>query len=165
MNTSGFERFRITEGPVPASEELARAVDDLSERSGHAFQISPQAVSGTNLYVVHTNDHEFRAAYTVERGILGFRVPGNFPDAGPEDSFFIAPADTKLRIADSVRNSMDVNRAGRAEGYVAGSALGNIPVLVFSWHLWNAVAWNRKKHTLMDHYTHCIRRFEMAENG
>jgi hypothetical protein len=150
---------------VAASEELASAVADLSERSGHAFQISPQVVPGTNLYVVHTNDHDFRAAYTVERGVLGFRVPGNFPDAGPEDNFFIAPVDTKLRSADAVRNSIDLNRAGRAEGYVTGSALGTMRVLVFSWHLWNAVPWNRKKHTLMDHYTHCIRRFEMAENG
>lgn len=150
---------------MSASEELLRAVADLSERSGHAFEISPQVVPGTNLYVVHTNGHEFRPAYTVERGILGFRVPGSFPDAGPEDSFFIAPADTKLRGADAVRNSIDLNRAGRAEGYVAGSVFGNMPVLVFSWHLWNAVPWNRHKHTLMDHYTHCIRRFEMAENG
>ena len=150
---------------MPPSEELARAVADLSERSGHAFQISPQVVPGTNLYVVHTHDHEFRTSYTVERGVLGFRVPATFPDAGPEDSFFIGPADTKLRIADSVRKSIDLNRAGRAEGHVAGSALGNAPVLVFSWHLWNTVPWNRKKHTLMDHYTHCIRRFDMAENG
>lgn len=150
---------------MAASEELLRAVADLSERSRHAFEISSQVVPGTNLYVVHTNDHEFRHTYTVERGILGFRVPGNFPDAGPEDSFFIAPADTKLRTADAVRNSIDLNRAGRAEGYVTGSALRNMPVLVFSWHLWNGVPWNRKKHTLMDHYTHCIRRFEMAENG
>ena len=150
---------------MPGSEELLRAVADLSERSGHVFAISPQVVPGTNLYVVHTNDHELRSLYTVERGILGFRVPSNFPDAGPEDSFFIAPADTKLRIADTVRNSIDLNRAGRAEGYVAGSELGNLPVLVFSWHLWNAVPWNRRTNTLMDHYTHCIRRFEMTENG
>lgn len=150
---------------MAASEEIVAAVADLSERSGHTFQISPEVVPGTNLYVVHTNEHDFRAAYNVERGVLGFRVPGSFPDAGPEDSFFIAPADTKLRSADSVRNSIDLNRAGRAEGYVVGSVLGNVGVLVFSWHLWNAVPWNRKKHTLMDHYTHCIRRFEMAENG
>jgi hypothetical protein len=162
---SGFERSRIMEALVPASEELVRAVADLSERSGYAFTISPQVVPGTNLYVVHTSDHEFRSLYTVERGVLGFRVPSNFPDAGPEDSFFIAPADTKLRNADVVRNSIDLNRAGRAEGYVVDSALGNLPVLVFSWHLWNAVPWNRRKDTLMDHYTHCIRRFEMAENG
>jgi hypothetical protein len=150
---------------VGASEEIVSAVADLSKGSGHAFQISPEVVPGTNLYVVHTNDHEFRAAYSVERGVLGFRVPGNFPDAGPEDSFFLAPADTKLRSADAVRNSFDLNRAGRAEGYVLGSELGNMPVLVFSWHLWNTVPWNRKKHRLMDHYSHCIRRFEMAENG
>jgi hypothetical protein len=150
---------------VPASEELLRAVADLSERSGHAFEISPQIVPGTNLYVVHTNGHEFRPAYTGERGILGFRVPANFPDAGPEDSFFIAPVDTKLQCADAVRNSTELNRVGRVEGFVARSVLGNMPVLVFSWHLWNSVPWNRHKHTLMDHYTHCIRRFEMAENG
>src|SRR5258706_13091045 len=111
-STSGFERFRTTEGPVTASEELASAVADLSERSGHAFRISPQVGPGTNLYVVHTNDHEFRAAYTVERGVLGFRVPGNFPDGGPGDNFFVAPADTNMRDPDTVRNGTNQIRQG-----------------------------------------------------
>jgi len=150
---------------VPRSEELLRAVTELSDRSGRAFEISPQPVPGTSLYVVHTNAHEFRPEYTVPSGVLGFRVPSNFPDAGPEDAFFILPAETKLRIPDPVRNSVELNRVGRADGYAAGSALGNAAVLVFSWHLWNNLPWNRRKHTLMDHYTHCIRRFEMVENG
>jgi hypothetical protein len=85
---NGFGRFRITEGPVVASEEIVHAVADLSERSGHAFQISPQVVPGTNLYVVHANDHEFRAAYTVERGVLGFRVPGEFSGRWTGGQFF-----------------------------------------------------------------------------
>ena len=150
---------------MPASEELLGALADLSERSGRRFEISPQTVPGTNLYVVHTNDHEFRPDYTVGQGVLGFRVPSNFPDAGPEDSFFIAPAEIKLRVPEPARNSIELNRVGRVDGYAAGSTLGNTPVLVFSWHLWNTVPWNRHKHTLMDHYSHCIRRFEMAENG
>lgn len=150
---------------MPPSEEILKAVTELSERSGRTFEISPQPVPGTSLFVVHTNDQEFRPEYNVTSGVFGFRVPSNFPNAGPEDNFFILPAETKLRAPDVVRNSVDVNRAGRADGYAAGSALGNAPVLVFSWHLWNNVPWNRHKHTLMDHYTHCIRRFEMTENG
>jgi hypothetical protein len=165
MSMNDFARYQIMEGPVPASEELRKAVADLSERSGRPFEISPQTVPGTSLYVVHTNTHDFRSEYTVAEGVLGFRVPSNFPDAGPEDNFFIAPAETRLRVPDLVRNSAELNRAGRADGYVAGSALGGMAVLVFSWHLWNNVPWNRHRHTLMDHYTHCIRRFEMAENG
>jgi hypothetical protein len=150
---------------VAASEELTHAVEDLSVRSGQAFEISPQPVPGTSLYVLHTNDHEFRSEYTITSGVFGFRVPANFPDAGPEDSFFILPAETKLRNPDPVRNSIDLNRVGRADGHIVGSVLGNTPVLVFSWHLWNNVPWNRRMHTLLDHYTHCLRRFEVAENG
>src|SRR5271169_2305923 len=110
-STSGFERFPTTEGPVPPSEELLKAVTELAERSGRTFEISPQPVPGTSVFVVHTNDHEFRPEYTVTSGVFGFRVPSNFPGAGPEDNFFILPAETKLRAPDVVRNSVDVNRA------------------------------------------------------
>ena len=150
---------------MPPSEELRQAVEALSAKSGYPFQISAEPVPGTSLFVVHTDDHPFRAEYTVLRGVLGFRTPSNFPDAAPEDSFFIAPAEVKLVRPDAARNSVDLNRAGRTENFVSGSALGSIPVLVFSWHLWDRVAWNRRTHTLVDHYAHCIRRFEHAENG
>ena len=146
------------------SELLLKAVAELSAKSGHEFQISPEPVPSTNLFVVHTLNHEYRPEYTIPSGPLGFRVPFNFPDAAPEDSFFITAVDTKLKIPDPVRKSTYLNRAGRAEGYVAGSALGNVPVLVFSWHLWNTIPWERHKHTLFDHYTHSIRRFEMREH-
>ncbi|HKF48021.1 MAG TPA: hypothetical protein VKB38_11740 [Terracidiphilus sp.] len=146
------------------SELLAQAVSDLSARSGHQFEISPETVSGTNLFVVHTLAHEYRQEYTVPSGGLGFRVPFNFADAAPEDCFFITAAGTKLKVPDTVRNSSDLHRVGVTEGFVAGSALGNVPVLVFSWHLWNRLPWDRKKHTLFDHYTHCIRRFERPEH-
>src|SRR6266481_518425 len=76
-STSVFARFRTMGGLVPASEELLGALADLSERSGRRFEISPQIVPGTNLYVVHTNEHEFRSDYTVGQGVLGFRVPSN----------------------------------------------------------------------------------------
>ena len=151
--------------PVEPSEQLLKAVRELGEKSGHSFQISPQPVPGTTLYVVHAPDHDFRPEYTVARGILGFRVPANLPDAAPEDSFFILPADVKLITADRVRNSTDLNRASRADNFVTGSVLGNVPVLVFSWHAWNSSPWNRRTHTLVDHYTHCLRRFEQPENG
>ena len=146
------------------SDLLLQAVEELSEKSGHRFHISPEPVPNTNLYLVHTEDHPFRPEYTIRTGVFGFRVPFNFPDAAPEDSFFIAPSETKLREADAVRSSIDLNRAGRAEGYVTGSLLGGMPVLVFSWHLWDRVQWNRRKNTLIDHYTHCVRRFEQAEH-
>jgi hypothetical protein len=149
---------------VQPSELLLLAVEELSEKSGHRFHISPSPVCNTNLYVVHTEDHPFRPEYTFPLGVLGFRVPFNFPDAAPEDSFFVAPAETQLREPDVVRRSTDLNRAGRADQFVTGSLLGNIPVLVFSWHLWDRMQWNRRKNTLMDHYTHCIRRFEQAEH-
>lgn len=161
----GFVLFQTTEALVkPPSEHLVNAVRELSERSGHNFQISPISVTNTNLFVVHTYTHTFRPEYTVQAGVLGFRVPFNYPDAAPEDAFFIAPADVKLSIADPIRKSADLNRTGRVEAYVTGSTLGNMPVLVFSWHLWDRVPWNRRKHTLIDHYSHCIRRFEQQEH-
>jgi hypothetical protein len=155
---------------VAASELLVRAVNELRECSGYRFQISSFPVTGTGLFVVHTEDHPFRAEYTIARGALGFRVPLNFPDAGPEDAFFISPIDVKLVQPDRVRNSVDLNRASRVDNFVIGSSLGNVPVLLFSWHLWNTVKWNtvkwdRRVHTLVDHYTHCTRRFDQPENG
>jgi len=149
--------------PQP-SDLLLQAVRELSAKSGHDFQSSMEVVPNTSLFVVHAKEHEFRAEYTVSSGVLGFRVPSNYPDASPEDSFFIVPVDVKLRQPDAVRQSVDLNRAGRAEGLVVGSALGNAPVLLFSWHLWDRSPWDRRKHTLFDHYTHCIRRFELPEH-
>lgn len=146
------------------TEIVKAAVEELSQKSGHKFLISEQLVPSTSLFVVHTTDHPYRPEYTVPSGVLGFRIPSNFPDAGPEDSFFIAPATTKLRAPDPIRNSIDVNRAGAVAGFVAGSALGDIQVLVFSWHLWDKRAWSRRTNTLVDHYTHSIRRFEQPEH-
>jgi hypothetical protein len=146
------------------SESLLDAVDYLSARSGHQFQVSPEPVPGTSLFVVHAADHEYRQEYTVRSGPFGFRVPFNFPDAAPEDCFFISAVGAKLKMPDPVRKNADIHRVGLNQGFVAGSALGNVPVLVFSWHLWNRVRWERRKHTLFDHYTHCLRRFEQPEH-
>jgi hypothetical protein len=162
MSVSG--QSPITEGLVQPSDQLLQAVKELTEKSGHPFQISAQPVPGTSLFVVHTPDHAFRSEYTVTRGVLGFRSPINFPDAGPDDSFFIMPFDVKLLSEDAVRKNTDLNRASRADNFVTGSALGNAPVLLFSWHLWEKTKWNRRVHTLVDHYTHCIRRFEQPEH-
>lgn len=147
-----------------SSELLVQAVNELSARSGHLFQISPEPVPGTSLFVVHTSAHEYRQEYTITSGGFGFRVPFNFPDAAPEDCFFITAVGVKLKVPDPVRKSSDLRRVGLSEGFVAGSVLGNVQVLIFSWHLWNKVPWERRKHTLFDHYTHCIRRFEQPEH-
>ena len=104
-----------TEVRVEPSDILLEAVKDLSAKSGCTFQISPTPVPGTQLFVVHTPQHEYRPEYTIPSGGLGFRVPFNFPDAAPEDSFFITAVDTKLKVPDSVRKSTDLNRVGRAE--------------------------------------------------
>jgi hypothetical protein len=153
------------EGPVTRpSDVLIQAVAKLSEESGRTFKISDEPVPNTQLFVVHTENHEFRPEYTVVSGTLGFRVPFNFPDAAPEDSFFIIPADLKLHVADSVRQSTDLNRVGRTDNFVVGSELANVQVLVFSWHLWDRTPWDRRRNTLMDHYTHCVRRFERPEH-
>jgi len=162
MNVS--ELSLTTEAQVPPSEELLKAVANLGEKSGHVFQISPEVVPGTNLFVVHTADHPFSQEYTVTSGPLGFRVPSNFPDAAPEDSFFITPVVIKLVKPDPVRNSIYLNRASRADNLVLKSDLGAAPVLLFSWHLWDRAPWNRRIHTLVDHYNHCILRFEQPEH-
>lgn len=161
MNASGL--FLTTEVQVLPSNDLLNAVADLQERSGYVFQISPEVVPGTSLFVVHTVDHPFRPEYTIRSGVLGFRVPSNFPDAAPEDSFFITPITVKLVSLDPMRNSADLHRASRADSFVLGSTLGAVPVLLFSWHLWDRAPWNRRTHTLFDHYNHCIRRFEQPE--
>ena len=162
MNASA--PFPTTGVQVPPFEDLLKAVADLGERSGYVFQISPEVVPDTNLFVVHTLDHPFRPEYTVTNGVLGFRVPSNFPDAAPEDSFFIMPFTVKLVNPEPTRNSIDLNRASRGDNLVLKSDLGTAPVLLFSWHLWDRVPWNRRIHTLADHYNHCIRRFEQPEH-
>jgi hypothetical protein len=149
---------------VAAPEELQRTVARLSQEAGLDFNVTDQVVRGTQLYVVYTQDHPFPAVYAVKMGTLGFRIPGTFPDAGPEDSFFIQPATTKLECPDPVRGSIDINRAGQDPNFLAGTLLETEPALVFSWHLWNTRPWDRRRHTLMDQYTHCLRRFEQPEH-
>lgn len=149
---------------VPPSEVLRRAVDDLSARSGYEFRITENPVTGTDLYVVYTNTHPFSQAYDEQSGLLGFRVSSNFPDACPEDAFFIRPATVQLQAPDPVRNSSGLNRASPTDNVTTGTELGNGQVLFFSWHLWNTMKWNRKSNTLFDHYTHSIRRFEQPEH-
>lgn len=149
--------------PVPAPDTIRAAVAALARASGYAFEITDAPVEGTALWVAYARDHPFGSRYTAATGILGFRIPQNFPDACPEDSFFIQPADIKLSEPDPIRRSVDVHRAGANSDFLRGTGLaGN--VLVFSWHLWNRVAWDRRKHTLMDHYTHCLRRFDAPEH-
>ena len=162
MSVSG--PYRTSEVQVLPTEILKTAVEELSQRSGHKFLISEELVPGTSLFVVHTHNHPFRPDYTVPSSVLGFRVPSNFPDAAPEDSFFIAPTTIKLQVADPVRKSIDIPRAGAVVGHVVGSVLGQTSVLVFSWHLWDRRQWNRRTNTLIDHYTHSIRRFEQPEH-
>src|SRR2546422_145641 len=69
------------EGLVGASESILQAVRELSQKSGHTFEISPDTVPGTQMFVVHTSNHSFRLEYTAESGTFGFRVPANLPDA------------------------------------------------------------------------------------
>ena len=143
---------------------LATAVAQLRETAGEEFQVTEKAVEGTELHVVYVCDHPLPARYSNRIAMLGFRVPSRFPDACPEDSFFLVPCEIKLVEPDSARNSTDLNRAGRTEGVLKGTELPDTPVLLFSWHLWNSVPWDRNKHTLMDHYRHCLRRFEQNEH-
>lgn len=149
---------------MPAPEELRAAVAELSAKSGHSFHASDQPVPGTNLYVVYALDHPFPPHYTADKGTFGFRAPGNYPDAGPEDSFFLLPASVKLRTADALRHTTDIHRASADPNHLQTVIPVEGPALVFSWHLWNRVAWNRRKHTLIDHHAHCLRRFEQAEH-
>lgn len=149
---------------MAAPEEILAAAADLSERSGLRFLVSDRPVHGTQLYVVYAPEHPLPDRYTATAGTVGFRVPHNFPDAHPEDSFFIQPAEIKLKIADGVRNSIDIHRAGVTADYVKGTELNGALALVFSWHIWDRRPWNRKKHNLFDHYTHSLRRFEQPEH-
>jgi hypothetical protein len=150
---------------VAAPDRILRAVAELTRVAGEEFLVTDEPVEGTKLYAVYASAHPLSGRFTVQRGMLGFRVPETYPDAHPEDSFFIRPHDIKLREADPVRGSRDVHRAGvSGPDYLRGTSLGIDPVLAFSWHLWDRVAWNRNKHTLTDHYTHCLRRFEQPEH-
>jgi len=149
---------------VPAPDLIGEAVDNLSKASRHAFHVTDGPVAGTSLYVVYATDHPFRELYTLTQGTLGFRVPDNFPDACPEDSFFVQPHDVKLNAPDPVRKSIDLHRAGESPDFLKGTVLGERSALVFSWHLWNRRAWNTNTHTLLDHYTHCVRRFDEPEH-
>ena len=149
---------------MSASEEILTAVQDVSRKAGIPFTITEKMVEGTQLYVVYTPLHPFPDHYTVSCGTLGFRVPFNFPDASPEDCFFVLPADVKLKVPDPVRNHIDIHRAAADPNVLKGTELSGPPALVFSWHLWNSRPWDRNKHTLFDHYTHCLRRFEQQEH-
>lgn len=165
MNTSASELSATRAAPVATPDLIRRAVTDLSKASGHPFRVSSDPVDGTKMYVVYASEHPFRELYTAGHGVFGFRVPDNYPDACPEDSFFIQPHDVKLKTPDTTRNSIDANRTGAAGlEYLKGTELRDKQALVFSWHLWNRVTWDRNKHTLIDHYTHCIRRFEQPEH-
>jgi hypothetical protein len=126
--------------------------------------VTEHSVDGTELHVLYVAEHSLPAKYSRSHGLFGFRAPAIFPMGCPEDSFFLAPDDLQLVTADPVRNSHDLNRAGKAAGMLKGTELGDISVLVFSWHLWNKVPWDRNKHTLLDHYRHCLRRLEQPEH-
>lgn len=149
---------------MPPSDLLRNAVDDLTKRSGYEFHITEKTVAGTELYVVYTKLHPFSEAYDVQSGLLGFRVPAIFPEACPEDAFFIRPATVHLLKPDTLRNSTMLNRASSTPNVTTGTELGDEQVLMFSWHLWNRSPWNRKSNTLFDQYSHSIRRFEQPEH-
>ncbi|MDB6019628.1 MAG: Prokaryotic family [Pedosphaera sp.] len=162
MRVSGFVPCLTKEGPVPAPDHLIKAVAELARETEEPFRISDGVVLGTEMYLVTAANYQLPARYTRQVATLGFRVPSSFPDAGPEDSFFLWPADIKLTVADPIRNSNDINRAGVDPSIAKGILDG--AVLSFSWHLWNKVPWERRKHTLVDHYRHVLRRFEMQEH-
>jgi len=164
MKTSDFELSQVKEAQVPAPDHIVQAVHGFSEKVGYKFEVSDCPVEGTELYVVYAEAHPLPERYTVALGVLGFRVPRNIPDACPEDCFFIQPHDVKLKEADPVRNSKDINRASSNQDFLRGTKLGGTPALVFSWHLWDRRPWDRNRHTLIDHYDHCIRRFDQPEH-
>jgi len=114
--------------------------------------------------VVYAVNHPLPERYTVNSATLGFRVPENFPDAAPEDSFFIQVPAIELVQADTVRQTKVVNRLNATDGFLTGTSLADHRTWVFSWHLWEKSAWNRRKHKLLDHYLHCLRRFEAPEH-
>ena len=149
---------------MPAPCEIADAVKALRSRTGEEFLLSENSVEGTELHVVYAKEHQLPERYSQTKGMFGFRVPLRFPNACPEDCFFLVPDTIKLVDEDPVRRSKDINRAGVTQNFLKGSGLDNVPVLVFSWHLWNKVSWDRNKHNLVDHYLHCLRRFEQEEH-
>ncbi len=158
----GFVRSHRKGARVPPSEEIRAAVSALSADAGIEFRVSEKPVPGTEMYIVFAENHPLPEHYTPAAASLGFRVPGTFPDAGPEDCFFLHPAEIALRIPDPVRNSTEINRAG-VDPNIANGVLDG-PVRNFSWHLWNKTAWKRQTHTLIDHYRHVLRRFEVPEH-
>jgi hypothetical protein len=121
-------------------------------------------VPGTGLHIVYTEEHEFPERYTVRKGGLGFRVARNYPDAAPEDNFFITPSTIQLAAPDPQRNSTSIHRASASQGLLPRSVFDGGEVLIFSWHLWDRFGWRPRTHTLVDHYTHCTRRLEQPEH-
>lgn len=160
---------------MPVPEAVERAVAELRTRTHLAFAVGETPVQGTNLHVVYTLDFPLPDRY-VDTGstappagspkcLFGFRVPANYPDAGPEDSFFLAPVTLRLREPDPKRQSSDIHRAGVGSGILRGTLPEDPNVLVFSWHLWgDRKPWSRRANNLVDHYTHCLRRFEAPEH-
>ena len=149
---------------MPAPDNILTAVHELSEKSGYKFRVTDMPVEGTSLFVVYAENHVLPDAYTASVGVLGFRVPDNFPDACPEDCFFIQPHNVKLKQPDSIRRSTDVNRASSTLDFLKGTSLPDKTALVFSWHIWDRRPWNRNKYNLIDHYNHCVRRFDLQEH-
>jgi hypothetical protein len=150
---------------VPAPEHLKAAVDALSSATGIEFAITDHVVTGTQLHAVYARQHSLPERYNQTTGVLGFRIPMNYPDASPEDCFFLQTSDPlKLASPDPTRNSTDVYRASLTPDFLKGTVLADHPALVFSWHLWDRSPWNRRQNTLIDHYTHCLRRFDGPEH-
>jgi hypothetical protein len=150
---------------VPPTEALRRAVDELREQTSLDWQLSDGVVAGTSLHVVYVKDHDMPGHYGAPTATLGFRVPTNCPDGQPEDAFFLLPANLELRETEPTRSSKAINRAASTPNVLQGVFPDNPNCLVFSWHLWNTVPWDRRKNTLLDHYGHCLRRFEQPEFG
>ena len=150
---------------MPVPEELKTAVASLSEATGIEFAVTDDVVPGTRLYVVYSPQHELPDRYNQATGVLGFRVPANYPDVSPEDAFFLQTAEPlKLASPEPSRRSTEIHRASMNGEVLKGTVLSDRAALVFSWHLWNHVRWDRRKHTLIDHYNHCLRRFEQSEH-
>lgn len=138
---------------------------ELRTATGLDWRLSEEPVTGTSLHVVYVTGHDMPERYDNATATMGFRVPANFPDANPEDAFFLAPATMQLKELELTRGTKAINRAGAAPGHCNGILPDNPTCLVFSWHLWDRVPWDRRKNTLLDHYSHCLRRFEQPEHG
>lgn len=149
---------------MPPTDLLRAAVADLSARSGLPFTISEQPVTGTQLFVVYTDKFEFPQRYTVDLGTLGFRAPYNFPDAPPEDVFFVLPASIRLKEKDEKRSQDTLHRANEDVNFLRGAIDPAPAALVFSWHLFDRTRYDRRRFTLYDYYRHCERRFEQPEH-